>query len=211
MPLAQPKEKIERRIGERLFLKGERSFSAKAAIQRRPYPPGMHGKRKTRHRGQSEYAKQLREKQKVRRIYGLSDTALKKYFLRSLQNRTKPTDQNLGELLERRLDNTVFRLGFAFSRSIGRHMVSYGHILVNGKRVRQPSFQVKIGDTISIREASQKLELFRNTEDGLKKAAPPDWLEIRREAKEGKVVRLPNLQDIAGQQNMALVVEYYSK
>lgn len=211
MPLAQPKEKFERRIGERLFLKGERSFSQKAAIARRPYPPGQLGKKKTRKGGQSEYGRQLREKQKVCRIYGIKDGILKKYFIFALKDRMKPTDVTLGDMLERRLDNVVFRLGFALSRSIARHMVSYGHIAINGKRVKQPSYRVKIGDAVSILETSRKSGIFNDLTDRLQKHTPQEWLELNRDRFEGKIVGLPRLEDIAGQQNMTLVVEYYSK
>jgi len=211
MPLAQPKEKIERRLGERLFLKGERSFSPKAGVARRPYPPGQHGKRKTGRGGFSEYGQQLKEKQKVRRIYGIGDGVLKKYFRLARIDGTKPTGEILAGFLERRLDNVVFRLGFAISRSIARHMVSYGHITVNGKRVRQPSFIVKNSDIISIAERSRGKSLFNELNERLKKYTPPEWLEVEREKTEGKIVRMPTLEDIASQQNISLVVEYYSR
>lgn len=211
MPLAKPKEKIERRLGERLFLKGERSFSPKAGVARRPYPPGQHGKRKTGRGGFSEFGQQLKEKQKVRRIYGLSDRMLKKYFVLSRKSRAKPTDENLAELLERRLDNVVFRLGLALSRSIGRHMVSYGHITVNGKRVKQPSFTVKPGDIVSITGTSGSPGIFQDLEERMKKYSLPAWLEMDPEKHAGKIKYVPTLQDISNQQNMSLVVEYYSR
>ncbi|MBI2639575.1 MAG: 30S ribosomal protein S4 [Candidatus Sungbacteria bacterium] len=211
MPLSRPKEKIERRIGERLFLKGERSFSQKAGVARRPYPPGQHGKRKTGRGGFSEFGQQLKEKQKVRHIYGISDRALKKYFTLARRNRAKPTDETLAELLERRLDNVVFRLGLALSRSIGRHMVSYGHITVNGKRAKQPSLTVKPSDIISIAEKSRNLGFFQDLGERMKKYSPPAWLEFDPEKYEGKLRHTPALQDISGQQNMSLVVEYYSR
>lgn len=211
MPLAQPKEKIERRLGERLFLKGERSFSPKAGVARRPYPPGQHGKRKTGRGGFSEFGQQLKEKQKVRRIYGLSDRMLKKYFVLSRKSRAKPTDENLAEFLERRLDNVVFRLGLALSRSIGRHMVSYGHITVNGKRVKQPSFTVKPGDIVSITGTSGNPGIFQDLEERMKKYSLPAWLEMDPEKHAGKIKYVPTLQDISNQQNMSLVVEYYSR
>lgn len=211
MPLAQPKEKIERRLGERLFLKGERSFSQKSATQRRPYPPGMHGKKRTRRGAQSEYSKQLREKQKIRRAYGLTDRMLKQYFNRALRVSGKPTDRVLGELLERRIDNVVFRLGFAISRSIARHMVSYGHIVINGKRIRQPSILTKIGDIVSISKSSLNSGIFRGLDERMKKIAPPPWLELDRENIEGKILGFPEMEDTAGKQQLTLVVEYYSK
>ncbi len=211
MPLARPKEKIERRIGEKLFLKGERSFSPKSAVHRKPYPPGQHGRKFMRRGGRSEYGVLLREKQKVRYLYGLSDRMLKKYFTASRENRKSPTAENLAELLERRLDNVVFRLGLAVSRSVGRHLVSYGHIQVNGKRVRQPSFSVRIGDVISVRASSTGKEFFQNLGQRLQKHIPQEWLEVDKEKYLGKVLRLPSLGDIMIQQNMSLVVEYYSK
>src|SRR3989344_2607329 len=178
MPIARPKEKIERRIGEKLFLKGERSFSPKTAISRRPYPPGLHGKK--RRRGRSEYGTQLREKQKVRYLYGINNGKLKRYFEEARANKNKPTVDTLAELLERRLDNTVFRLGFTVSRSIARHLVSYGHILVNGKCVRQPSLKIKIGDTISPKVSELSLTLYQDLNTRLKKYTPPEWLELAK-------------------------------
>ena len=209
MPLARPKEKIERRIGEKLFLKGERSFSQKTAVSRRPYPPGLHGKK--RRRGRSEYGTQLREKQKVRYLYGLGDGELKRYFEEALADKNKPTADMLAELLERRLDNAVFRLGFAVSRSIARHLVSYGHILVNGRCVRRPSLRVKIGDIISPKVNELSSTLWRDLEIRLKKYTPPEWLDLAKDKHEGKAVRLPNMGDVMTQQNMSLVVEYYSR
>ena len=209
MPLARPKEKIERRIGEKLFLKGERSFSQKTAVSRRPYPPGLHGKK--RRRGRSEYGTQLREKQKVRYLYGINDGKLKNYFKKAFANKKKPTADTLAELLERRLDNAVFSLGFAVSRSIARHLVSYGHILVNGKCVRRPSFGVKVGDIISPKVSELSSTLYQELEIRLKKYNPPEWLELAKDKHEGKIVRLPNMGDVMTQQNMPLVVEYYSK
>lgn len=209
MPIAQPKEKIERRIGEKLFLKGERSFSQKTAVSRRPYPPGLHGKK--RRRKHSDYGTELREKQKVRYLYGIDDGQLKRYFEEALAQRVQPTAERLAELLERRLDNVVFRLGFAVSRSIARHLVSYGHIFVNGRRVRQPSFRVKIGDSVALNESELSSALFQDIDVRLKKYTPPEWLEQSKEKHAGKVVHLPHLGDIMTQQNISLVVEYYSK
>ena len=211
MPLARPKEKIERRIGEKLFLKGERSFSPKSAFTRKPYPPGEHGRKRTRRGGRSEYGLLLREKQKVRHTYGLGDRMLKKYFTKALLDRRRPTAETLAETLERRLDNVVFRLGLAISRSVGRHMVSYGHIQVNGRPVRQPSFLVRIDDNIAIKESSSEKGLFQDLGQRLQKYTPPEWLELDKEKRTGKILRLPNLGDIIIQQNMTLVVEYYSK
>ena len=209
MPIARPKEKLERRIGEKLFLKGERSFSQKTAVSRRPYPPGLHGKK--RRRGRSEYGTELREKQKVRYLYGIDDGKLKRYFEEARATKNKPTADTLAELLERRLDNVVFRLGFAISRSIARHLASYGHILVNGKSVRQPSLRVKIGDIISPKADELPTALYQDLDLRLKKYTPPEWLELAKDKHEGKVLRLPNMGDVMTQQNMSLVVEYYSK
>lgn len=209
MPLAQPKDKIERRIGEKLFLKGERSFSPKSAVVRKPYPPGIHGKKMRR--GRSDYSLTLREKQKVRRLYGIDDAVLRRYFGKARNNTSKSTVEMLAELLERRLDNTVYRLGFALSRSIARHLVSYGHILVNDRRVTSPAFQVRIGDNIALKESKSDSSLFQALDIRLKKYTPPEWLELQKNQRIGKVVRLPNLNDIYLQQNMALIVEYYSR
>ncbi|MDO8560692.1 MAG: 30S ribosomal protein S4 [bacterium] len=209
MPISRPKEKLERRIGEKLFLKGERSFSQKSAIVKRPYPPGVHGKKKRR--GRSEYGVQLKEKQKVRYIYGINNGKLKKYYTEALANKGKSTADTIAELLERRLDNVVFRFGFTISRSVARHLVSHGHILVNGKRVRQPSLRVRIGDAIALKESELSSPLYQDLNARLKKYIPPEWLELADNKHEGRVVRLPNIGDTMTQQNMPLVVEYYSK
>lgn len=206
--LAKPKEKIERRIGERLFLKGERGTSPKSAMNRRPYPPGMHGKRTRRSR--SEFGLQLREKQKVRHTYGLDDKDLKRYFIAASRNRSKPTDQAISEFLESRLDNAVYRLGFAVSRGAARHLVSYGHIGVNNRKVKQSSYCIRAGDRISfIRpQESAETEILKKR---LEKHAPPEWLDLDAKKGIGTVRRMPQANDLAEQQNMSLVIEYYSR
>src|SRR3989344_4219570 len=154
-----PKEKIERRIGERLFLKGERSHSQKSAMFKKPYPPGLHGKKGSRK--PSEFGLQLKSKQKVKNIYRLLERQFKNYIKSSLASKKEPYDTILNKL-ESRLDNTVFRMGFAQSRDQARQIVGHGHILVNGKKVNIPSYEGLIGDAITVREISKKSPYFSN-------------------------------------------------
>lgn len=209
MPLAEPKEKKERRIGEKLFLKGTRSFSSKSAIARRPFPPGMHGKKFRRNK--SEFGIQLKEKKKVQYLYNISDSALRAYFNAARADIKKPTAEGLAELLESRLDNVVFRSGLALSRSIARHLVSYGHIAVNDMRTRQPGFHVRPGHRIHVMESSKESPLFLGLDERWEKYTAPEWLTVDRKAKTATVSRMPHLGDIMTQQNMPLIVEYYSK
>lgn len=209
MPIAEPKEKKERRIGEKLFLKGTRSFSAKSAMARRPFPPGMHGKKFRRNK--SEFGIQLKEKKKVQYLYGISDSILRGYFRKARINTKKPTVEGLAELLESRLDNVVFRSGLALSRSIARHLVSYGHVTVNETRMRQAGYHVRPGNTVGISAPSKESAIFAGLGERWEKYTAPDWLTVDRKEKIVAVNRMPHLGDIMTQQNMALVIEYYSK
>lgn len=200
------KEKKERSLGVKLFLKAERCLSPKCATVRRPTKPGIHGRR--RHAPLSEFGEQLKEKQKFQWSYGLKEAQIKRLFKDALKNPAVTGDIFLS-LLERRLDNAVYRLGFGKSRSIGRQLVSHGHILVNGRRVTIPSYRVKIGDIISIRAQSRNIGLFKEISLDLKKYEPPGWLNLDQEKLEGTVAAEPRNFDTSFDVN--LVVDYYSK
>ncbi|MBM4242404.1 MAG: 30S ribosomal protein S4 [Deltaproteobacteria bacterium] len=196
-----------RREGMKLFLKGERCFTDKCAIERRNYPPGQHGQ--GRHKF-SEYSIQLREKQKVKRIYGVFEAQFRRYF--SLAERSKGvTGETLLTTLERRLDNIVFRLSFANSRAEARQLVRHGHFKVNGRKVTIPSFLVNVGDKITVRERSQKVARIVEALELSQRRGVPDWLEIDREGFTGTVKMLPQRADLTMPINERLIVELYSK
>jgi len=196
-----------RREGMKLFLKGERCFTDKCAIERRNYPPGQHGQ--GRHKF-SEYSVQLREKQKVKRIYGVFEKQFRRYF--ALAERSKGvTGETLLTTLERRLDNIVFRLSFANSRAEARQLVRHGHFQVNGRTVTIPSFLVSAGDRIVVRERSQKVARIVEALELSQRRGVPDWLEIDREGFAGKVKMLPQRADLTMPINERLIVELYSK
>ena len=196
-----------RREGTKLFLKGDRCYSDKCAVTKRHTPPGMHGQGR---RKQSEYGIQLREKQKVRRAYGVLESQFRKYY-DVAANMRGVTGDNMLELLERRLDNVAYRLSFGESRPMARQMVTHGHIRVNGKKVDIASYQVKVGDTISLRERSRDLEYFKGLREQGASRTIPKWLEFDAESLTGKVVALPQRDDIDLTIEEHLIVEYYSR
>ena len=196
-----------RRENMKLFLKGDRCFSDKCSFDRRGYPPGEHGQKRTK---VSDYGMQLREKQKVRRIYGISEKQFRISFKRA--DRQKGiTGTNLLSLLETRLDNTVFRMGFVNSRNQGRHFVRHQHFTVNGKKVNIPSYQVKKGDVIALREKSSKIQAISDSLEAIVRRGIPQWLEIDKEKFTGKVVSIPAREDITLPIQEQLIVELYSK
>jgi small subunit ribosomal protein S4 len=199
-----------RREGEKLYLKGERCFSPKCAVERRNTPPGQHGTRGGFRRKQSDYALQLREKQKARRIYGVLERQFRRYYSEASQ-RTGVTGAVLLQYLETRLDNIVYRLGFASSRKQGRQLVEHGHFTVNGKRVTIPSFQVKPGDTISVAEHSRVDVYFADLGKALAGHGVADWLSLDPRMLSGRVVSLPTRQQIDTPLKEQLIVEYYSR
>lgn len=203
--------KICRRLGVKLFLKGERCFSQKCPMIKRPYPPGQ--KRKRRAKALSEYGKELREKQKLKSWYNLGERQFRKYVKAILSQRQKR--ENAATLLirklESRLDNVIFRLGLATSRARARQLISHRHFLVNGKMVNIPSFGVKKGDKITVAQKSRKKIIFQNLPTLLKKYKPPSWLEINVEKLEGKIIGLPSLEEAAPPAEVSLIFEYYSK
>jgi len=204
--MQRSKEKQERALGMKLFLKGERCSSPKCAMVRRPNRPGIHGSK--RRRAISEYGEQLLEKQRIRVNYGLREAQLAKIVKNSLK-KTGAISETIINELERQLSNMVFRLGLASSRVIARQLINHGHFLVNGKKVTSPSYFVKAGDTISIKPSSQNLLIFKDLLIKIKKYEPPEWLSLDREKLEGKVISLPKNIEIPFDIN--LVVDYYSK
>ncbi|HIJ78513.1 MAG: 30S ribosomal protein S4 [Desulfobulbaceae bacterium] len=197
-----------RREKLKLFLKGDRCYSDKCSFERRSFPPGQHGQ--ARLRKVSDYAVQLREKQKVRRIYGMLEAQFKKYF--EIAERIKGvTGENLLMLLESRLDNVVFRLGFADSRSQARQVVRHNHIEVNGRKVNIPSFRVSVDDVVTVREKSRKNDMINSSLDAVVRRGVPSWLELDKDNYKGSVKSLPDRQEITLPIQEQLIVELYSK
>src|SRR4030042_2070472 len=201
--------KICRRLGVKLFLRGERCLSPKCPMVRKPYPPGQKGKR--RPRPLSEYGKELKEKQKLRNWYNLKEGQFKNYVKAALGKRGKEDAAALLiKTLERRLDNVVFRLGFDSSRAAARQIVSHCHILVNEKPINIPSYLVKKGDKIQIKTGSAKKGISRNLPSILKKHTPPSWLSLEAEKLEGKVKNLPTIEEAAPPAEISSIFEFYS-
>jgi small subunit ribosomal protein S4 len=194
-----------RREGCKLFLKGERCYSSKCALEKRNFPPGQHGQ--GRHKD-SEYGLQLREKQKAKRFYGVQETQFRNLFDKATRQKGKAGD-NLLILLETRLDNVVFRLGFAASRKEARQLVTHGHFQVNGKKVDIPAYTVKAGDVISVKEKSQSSPKFKEVKEMT--ITVPSWMTVDVDKLEGKVVNLPTREDIDTPIAEHLIVELYSK
>ena len=196
-----------RREGLKLFLKGERCYTDKCAIERRNYPPGQHGQARPKF---SEYSIQLREKQKLRRIYGILEGQFRRYF--QMADRAKGvTGETLLQLLERRMDNMVYRMGFATSRSEARQLVRHGHFSVNGRKVNVPSFLTKAGDVVMVTERSKKVARIQEALDLAQRRGVPDWLEVSPDAFTGRVKSIPARSDLTMPINEKLVVELYSK
>ena len=196
-----------RREGTKLFLKGDRCFSEKCAIERRAYPPGMHGQGRVRF---SDYGVQLREKQKVKRMYGLLEKQFRQTFDKAASMKGR-SGENLLLLLERRLDNVVFRMGYATSRAEARQLVKHGHFRVDGKKVKTPSILVKPGMEVSLRERSAKVERVAAALETLEGRSVPQWLEIDKETQKGTIKQLPVREDITLPIEEQLIVELYSK
>ena len=197
-----------RREGMKLFLKGERCYTDKCAIERRNYAPGQHGQ--GRRRKISEYAVQLREKQRLKRMYGLLESQFRRYFTMAERSR-EITGEALLKLLERRLDNMVYRLGMARSRAEARQLVRHSHFQVNGRRVDIPSFLTKAGDVISVREKSRTSETFKRSIELSERRGVPTWLQLDAQNFSGKVLKIPERDELTIPVNERLVVELYSK
>ena len=196
-----------RREGGKLFLKGEKCFTSKCPVENRPFPPGQHGQRRTR---LSDYATQLREKQKVRRIYGVLEKQFRNYYKKAAGTKGS-TGENLLQLLEGRLDNVVYRMGFASTRAEARQLVSHKSIEVNGKVVNIPSAQVNAGDAVSIREKARKQLRIQSAIEISGQVGLPEWVEVDAKKMAGVLKSLPDREDILPDINENLVVELYSK
>ncbi len=203
--------KLCRREGEKLFLKGERCYSSKCSFERRGYPPGQHGRSaQYRRRRESDYSQQLRAKQKARRVYGVMERQFRRYYSEALKRRGL-TGLNLLQVLESRLDNLVYRLGYAQSRAQARMLVTHGHFNVNGRRVDVPSMLLSPNDKIEVRETSRKRTYFKNLRSVAKEQSVPDWISRDIENLSGQMLRLPERLEIDGNLNEQLIVEYYSR
>jgi small subunit ribosomal protein S4 len=196
-----------RREGAKLFLKGDRCYSEKCAIEKRNYPPGIHGQGRMRF---SDYGIQLREKQKVKRMYGLLERQFRSNFKKAAAMKGRAGEQML-ILLERRLDNVVFRMGFATSRSEARQLVRHGHFNVNGRKAMTPSMIVRAGWQVSLREKSQKIERISAALDTVEGRSIPQWIELDKDNFTGTVVQLPAREDITLPIDEQLIVELYSR
>ena len=203
--------KLCRREGDKLFLKGARCFSPKCAMERRAYPPGQHGRGfgMRRRRRPSDYARQLREKQKARRIYGVLERQFRRYY-REAMRRTGMTGENLLVILESRMDNVVYRMGFASSRNQGRQLLRNGHFLVNDKRVDIPSYQVRKDDVVSVKERSLEILPIMIAVDTGDRTVP-EWMDVNVEERTITIKDLPSREQIDTQIQEQLVVELYSK
>ena len=204
--------KICRRLGQKLFLKGEKCSSPKCPMVKKPYPPGLQRKRR-RAILLSEYGKELAEKQKLKNYYGLREKQFKRYVEEILKARGKVEDAGilLIKKLEKRLDNVVFRLGFARSRREARELVSHGHFLVDSKPINIPSFQVEKGQVISVKESKKKKPYFKNLSVFLKNYQPPAWLKLDSQKLEGKIIEEPTGEDIGVPLDVSAIFEFYSR
>ena len=196
-----------RREGIKLYLKGDRCYSEKCSVDKRPFPPGQHGQGRRRN---SEYGQQLREKQKARRYYGVLEKQFEAYYEEATR-RQGVTGENLLQLLESRLDNVVYRLGFAASRPEARQLVRHGHFMVNGRRVDIPSYMTKPGDVINVREKSQQIERMKVLLENAEQKTIGPWLELDLSSKSGKIVRLPARDEIDTPVAEQMIVEHYSR
>jgi len=202
-----PSCRLCRREGSKLFLKGDRCYSDKCAFERRSYAPGQHGQGRIK---VSDYGIRLREKQRVRRIYGVKESQFRRYFYEA-DRQKGVTGTNLLRLLEKRLDNVIYRLGFADSRNQARQLVKHGHFLVNGRRVDIPSFLVKVGDVITVRERSKDLGAITQALEAVARRGVPEWLELDAENRKGTVKSEPERSHITLPIQEQLIVEFYSK
>ena len=196
-----------RREGQKLFLKGDRCYSKACALERRAYAPGQHGQGRKK---VSEYGRQLRTKQYAKRYYGVLEGQFRRYFAKA-EKMQGQTGENLITLLESRLDNVAYRLGYGSSRAQARQLVTQGHIYVDGKKVNIPSYLVKVGQTVCVKEASRSLDLFKNIAETTASRPIPKWLEANKAAMEAKVVALPTREDADLPIEETLIVELYSK
>lgn len=196
-----------RREGAKLFLKGDRCYTDKCALERRSYPPGQHGQRRTK---LTPYSLLLREKQKLKKIYGILEVQFRRYFEQAWAQKGV-TGESLLILLERRLDNVVYRMGFANSRNQARQLVTHGHIMINDKKVDIPSYLVRVGDIIKVREKSRKILFIKEAMEAVARRGFPNWLEVNKDQFEGKIRALPTREQIDIPVREQSIVEFYSK
>ncbi len=207
----EAKCKVCRREGEKLFLKGERCFTDKCAFERRAYPPGQHGRgAQYRRSRESDFSRQLRAKQKARRIYDISERQFRRYYA-TAQQRRGLTGLNLLQIMETRLDNVVYRLGYAASRAQARMLVTHGHFNVNGRRTDVPSMIIKASDNISVREGSKQRPFFKSLTAEAENHTPAEWVKRDLKTLSGSLVRLPERSEIDGNLDEHLIIEYYSR
>lgn len=203
--------KLCRREGEKLFLKGERCYSPKCAIEKRAYPPGQHGRNAQWKRSrESDYGLQLRAKQKARRTYGVLERQFRRYYRQAIKSRGL-TGLTLLQILESRLDNVIYRMGYASSRAQARQLVTHGHFLVNGRRTDVPSMQIQPGDVIQVREGSRSKTLVKDLMAMAEERNAPDWITRNLKDMSGGIIRLPERAEIDANLNEQLIVEYYSR
>jgi len=203
--------KLCRREGEKLFLKGERCYSPKCAMERRAYPPGQHGRMAQWRRSKSsDFGAQLRAKQKARRVYGVLERQFRRYYRQALKSRGL-TGLTLLQLLESRLDNVIYRMGYASSRAQARQLVTHGHFMVNDRRTDVPSVLIRPGDKIEIREGSKKKEYFKSLAAVAEERSIPEWIKRDVKALNGEITRLPERTEIDANLNEHLIVEFYSR
>jgi small subunit ribosomal protein S4 len=202
-----PQCRICRRETEKLFLKGDRCYTEKCAVERRQYPPGQHGQR----RGKlSDYGIQLREKQKVRNSYGLLEKQFRNYFHRA-ERKKGVTGEVLLQFLETRLDNVVYRMGFAANRNSARQLVTHAHFLVNGREVSIPSYRVQVGDSVEVKETSREVDIIKESIVRAEQRGIPSWIEVDPRNFKGKILQIPAREDIQLTAQEQLIVELYSK
>src|SRR3954452_4658991 len=202
-----PVSRLCRREGMKRYLKGAKCYTKKCPFERRPTPPGQHG---VRRRKMSGFGVQLREKQKIRRVYSVHERQFKRYF-ETAERRPGVTGENLLRLLETRLDNVVYRMGFSTSRAQARQLVAHGHFTINGRVTTIPSHQVGEGDKVEVRETSRKSEYFKTARETMKGAQRPDWLTVDTDKLAGNVTALPRRDQMPLELNEQLVVEFYSR
>lgn len=209
--MKENKCKICRRLGTKLFLKGDRCFSQKCAVLRKPYPPGQ--KSKKRRRNVSEYAKELQEKQKLKKWYHLREKQFRNYVLDALSKRGRVEDAGtfLLQKLEKRLDNVLFRMGISPSRHKAKQLVGHGHVLVNGKKIDTPSHEVKKGDIVSLKPKSKEKPGMKEAITGLKKYKAPSWIDLDKEKVEAKIIGEPSVEDIIPPAEVSAIFEFYSR
>ena len=203
----EAKCRLCRREGAKLFLKGDRCYTDKCAFERRSYAPGDHGRARKKF---SDYALQLREKQKLRRTFGILERPFRNYFFKADRQRGV-TGTNLLVLLETRLDNVVYRMGYANSRDQARQLIRHGHFTLNGHKVNIPSLRMRLGDEITVKEASRKIPVIQEAQQVIARRGTPAWLEVDGPQHMGKLVAVPTREDISFQINEQLIVELYSK